>query len=147
MSVQMDFVYNADGLQQAFNELSAKMRRGAIRKALIAYITIIANAVRDACPEDTGEGGTGLLKASIGFKVSAYSDGWRGSARVTYGNQALTAARVEFGHENVGHMPKLKKLDSMTPPHPFIWPAVDASFDAAYDAFFRVLDEEVAIRG
>lgn len=142
MPVQMDFLYNDEGLKQAFDELAAKMRRGAIRKALIAFITIVAEAVRAAVPD-----GTGLLKASIGFKVNTSSDGWRGSARLTYGDQALVAARVEYGHENVGHQPQLKKLGSMTPPHPWIWPAVDASFDAAYDAFFRVLDEEIAIRG
>ena len=125
-----------------FDGMQARLKRQVLRRALVAAINVIADEVRNACPDVTG-----VMQASLGTKVSTSSDGLKGSARIIWNNdQGIIVARVCFGHVNIGHEPGLKNLGSVTPPADFFWPAVDRSLDRALAAYSAAVEEALIER-
>jgi hypothetical protein len=136
-------VLDAKEVTALFDSMRARMKRAVLRKALVAAINILADAIRNACPDD----GTGALKASIKTLVSTDSSGLKGSAKIVWADgQGIIAARVEFGHANVGHQPELKLLDSVTEPHPFIFPACDLALPKALAVYQATVESELIAR-
>jgi hypothetical protein len=135
-------VLDAADVQKMFSDMQARMKRAVLRRALVAAINVIADEVRQACPDVTG-----VMQASLGTKVSTSSDGLKGSARIVWNNdQGVVVARVEFGHTNVGHQPELKNLGSVTPPHPFFWNACDRALPKALEVYTLMVESEVIAR-
>ena len=135
-------VLDAKEVTAMFNDMQARLKRQVLRRALVAAINIIVEEVRNACPDVTG-----VMQASLGTKVTTDSSGLKGSARIVCNNsQGVVVARVEFGHTNVGHQPELKKLGSVTPPHPFFWNACDRALPLALETYQRVVEESLIER-
>jgi hypothetical protein len=91
-------------------------------------------------------GGHGALVTGLDYDIFIDPQARGGVAEVGFGNLGHIALWVEYGHRRVGHgkSKKARKELGEVPAYPFMRPAIEASAEAAIDAFAGSLAETVA---
>jgi HK97 gp10 family phage protein len=128
-------------VKKHFDEIEKNLKRQVLQKALRAAINVLANAIREACPDVTG-----VLQGAITTKVNTSSDGLSGSAEISFGDQTLTAVRVEFGHAIWTHEPGHKDTGEVVQPHPFVWNTYEEKKAEAIAAYEAAVESALIIR-
>jgi HK97 gp10 family phage protein len=126
-----------EGLKEIQAKLAAlplELERHAVRKALKAAGEVVALAVQEPTPVDTG-----LLASSV--QTTESFEKQQARAYVGFGRQSYVARWIEFGFRLLGHKPK-KKFIKQIAPHPFMRQAYEESANKAVDTFAEVMRVE-----
>jgi HK97 gp10 family phage protein len=108
-------------------------------RAARAAMNVVGAALAERTPIGTGETAGDLVKA-MRIEVTVDSSARGVSASVGFGGiQGPIANDIEYGHEQVTHLPEHRVVGHI-PPQPFMRPAFDASTDAAVEAFVESLE-------
>lgn len=143
-------------LHKALQRLPEELEKKVLRNALGAGARVMKSAAQDRVPVDSG-----ALRKSIRVATSARKGRWRLKANIVAGNkEAFYAHMVEFG--SAKHMIRVGKAKKAlffggvmreqvehpgADPHPFMRPALDASSEAAVQAFAEHVRKRLAKEG
>jgi HK97 gp10 family phage protein len=131
MSSSIQITIDSD-MEQRLRQMGPDLARRALREALEAGGEVLAQAIRERTPVETG-----LLRESVEMTVELNPSGNAGEATIGFGpDQDRIAAWVEFGHREVS---KEQIEVGLVPAHPFVRPAFDEYSSQAADVATKVL--------